>query len=181
MRLLFLSAVLATSFSACRKADQAPSVPFKMTLQVLTEQGIETTMFTAGQNQVFRLTLTNTGDQELVFDAPLFDASTFLAVEGTSPAGSANYRDFGKPYQRVFCDFVGAYVVPAHGSRVLTIGWLDTPTVATSPSFCGHATTASLPTGHYRTSFTPTLTWTCAQQSSAKSSLPTISQEFNVR
>ncbi|TGD79505.1 hypothetical protein [Hymenobacter wooponensis] len=179
-RVLLYGATLALlgSNTGCEKSD-APSSPLTCSFQLLNEQGQEATVFSQGQNIVFRFQITNSTDQDIALANPPINTQEFLEVKQLTASGGK--QSVGKPYAWVFCTFQGAVLIPAHQTLTLSIPWVEAPAFPMSAYFCGHAATTYLAKGQYRTSFTTPLTILHADQPEEVTKPQTFTKEFTVR
>ena len=172
----------ASGIVGCQKTDSTPNGPLTASFQLLNEQGQEAAVFPQGRNVVFRFQLTNTSDQDISVQNPVIDPRDFLEVFSTAEKQSAS---LGKPYSGIFCNYIGGfpYKIPAHQAMTFTIAWVDAPAYPLSFPFCGHAPTTYLPIGHYRTAFSPAVTWLYSGQApttATTTDFPTVAREFEV-
>jgi hypothetical protein len=161
--------------------NSALAGPLTCSFQLLNEQGQEATVFSQGQNLIFRFQVTNTCDQNIYIKIPMFNTQDFLEVYGT--AGKQNVS-LGKPYSGIFCNYVSGYTLVAHQAMTFTIPWVDVAAFPISFPFCTHAPTTYLPTGHYRTSFSPSVTWHFQSQEPAATTttdFQPLTREFDVK
>lgn len=170
-------AVMAGAFG-CNKA-QAPATPLTASFQLLNEQGQEATVFAQGQNLIFQFQITNPSAQNIVLHNPPIDVTHFLEVNRLTPGEGSGA--LGKPYNNIFCYFIGGISVLPHTTTTLSIPWVESPAFPTSGFFCGHAKTTYLPAGRYRTSFTTPLTIIRADQPDVVTEAQTFTREFEVK
>ena len=181
-RFPILFVAFAGGMVGCQKTDTTPTAPLTASFQLLNERGQEASVFPQGQNVVFRFQLANTSDQDIAVTNPVIDARDFLEVFRTADQQPVS---LGKPYSGIFCNYIGGYpyTVPAHQVLTFTIAWVDAPAYPIGFPFCGHAPTMYLPTGHYRTAFTPAVNWHFAGQgptAATTTGFPTAAREFEV-
>jgi hypothetical protein len=150
-----LSLALAGSITGCDKTD-APAMPLVCSFQLLNEQGQEAVVFPQGQNFIFRFQVTNMSDQDIYVDNPVIDTREFLEVFSMAEKQQVSV---GRPYSGIFCEYIGGYTIAAHKAMTFSIPWVAATAYPMSFPFCVHAPTTYLPTGRYRTAFTPTVTW----------------------
>jgi hypothetical protein len=175
---LLLFMALAGETSSCQKAAATPDGVLTTSFQLLNEQGQEATVFSHGQNLIFRFQLTNPSDQDVVLHNPPIEVTHFLEVNRLTPGEGSGAM--GKPYDNIFCYLTGGIVVQAHTTTTLSIAWVETPAFPTSLFFCGHAKTTYLPAGRYRTSFTTPLI-IIPDQPNQVTKAQTFTKEFEVK
>ncbi|MFD1875538.1 hypothetical protein [Hymenobacter bucti] len=176
----FFFVAFASGLAGCQQTDSAPKGPLTASFQLLNEQGQDATVFPQGQNVIFRFEIVNTSDQDVFVKNPVFDTRDFLEVFSTAEKQQVS---LGKPYSGIFCYYVGGYVIPAHKAITCTIPWVDATAYPLSFPFCGHAPTTYLPIGHYRTAFSPAVTWNFSGQgptAATTTNFPAVACEFEV-
>jgi hypothetical protein len=173
-----LTLALLSATSGCEKSD-APTRSLTTSFQLLNERGQEATVFSQGQNILFRFQITNHTDQDVTLANPPIITQEFLEVDRLIAGGGS--QALGKPYIGVFCTYQGAVQLPAHKTLTLSIPWVETTAFPTSAYFCGHANTTYLAAGHYRTSFTTPLTILHGDQPEEVTKPQTFTVEFNVK
>ncbi len=174
-----LALLLAGSALSCQKVAEPPATPLAYSFQVLTEQGLATTVFAPGQNIVFRFQVENRADQEMYLANPLFEAAHFLEVY---QLGSGPPQSMGTPYQDLCLSYQAYYTVAAHSTLSFAVPWVKSAQYPDVAPFCTHAATTGLPAGRYRTSFAPTLTWHFGTAAATTEPAPAAAiQEFEVK
>ena len=173
-----ISFLLLGSATGCKTPVDAPIDPLTFSFQLLNEQKQEATVFPQGQNIIFYFEARNNTDQEIALQNPIFNPEHFLELY--SGIGE-NAQSVGKPYKYIFCTYNGFYFVPAHSILVFEMPWVASLQHPVVGPFCGNATNAYLPRGHYSTSFAPTITWHFGAEPSKTIVSPALVREFDVK
>ncbi len=130
------------------------SVAFEF--QLLDENGEQATTFALEENFSFRFAILNHTEDRL-FLSEMYNMDSFFEVYKIEDSGEL--VSYGKPYNAIFCQYVGGYIIPSGGSLLIEIPWTPGQDVI-SPILCGlKYDNAPLPPGNYRTGISVTCTF----------------------
>lgn len=117
---VFLCGIIFFSGFSCEKNNQELPVEFKFRL--LDTLGNEKTIFNQGENIIFSFVIGNRTSEDLYFFHTEMNTSDFFRVHKIN--SSQGNLDLGKPYEHIFCEMIGALIIPANGILKIEIPWL---------------------------------------------------------
>lgn len=124
--------------------------------QLLNENGEQATIFAFEENLSFRFAILNNTEDGL-FLSEMYNMDSFFEVFKKEDSGEL--VSYGKPYNAIFCLYVGGYIIPAGGSLMIEIPWTPGQDII-SPILCGlKYDNTPLPAGIYRTGISATCTF----------------------
>lgn len=140
------------------------SVNFEFRL--LTEQGIPSTIFKAGDNFIFSFLIINKSNQKFMYLQGIDDRDNFFRVDAinTNPDEvDGQLIDLGKPWKTMFCEYKAGLLINARDTLALEIPWntrdLEPGDPYYSSLFCLLEDYPNLGVGKYRTGFSSTFSF----------------------
>ena len=147
--LLFATAIL---FASCEKNKNELPVEFKFVL--LDTLGNEKTVFNQGENIIFSFQVINNSSENLMLEFFLPNDDFFRVYQPNTNEGLLNY---GKPYEHLFCEYIGALQIPKNGNLKVVIPWYESIKYTNGYIGCPletyHKNTPILKVGKYYTEF----------------------------
>ena len=149
---LLIMLLLCSMVTACSDDEELKGVSVEFKL--LNESGEETTVFTEGENIIFKLAIQNDNTEKVKLPA-LFD------IAGTEifHVYSSDGKDFGKPWDSIGTDNRPFFVIDSKSSFIFTCPWLINNDLEEDPHyysnyFLKEKTREPLPKGEYYSKFT---------------------------
>jgi len=130
--------------------------PITFEFQLLDKTGKQTTKFSFEENFTFSFSIINNAEENL-FLSEMSSMEHFFEV---FKIGDSNELiSYGKPYNHIFCLYVGGYVIHSGDTFLIEIPWIPDPDLIVSV-LCGlKYDNTPLPVGNYQTSVSPTCTF----------------------
>jgi hypothetical protein len=111
---------IAIIFVSCEKDKTELPVEFKFVL--LDTLGIEKTVFNQGENVIFSFVIANKTSEDLYFHHAEMNTNDFFRLHKLNPTEVD--LDLGKPYEHIFCEYIGALLIPANGNFKIEMPWV---------------------------------------------------------
>lgn len=146
--------VVVLTLTACYSEDEDRD-SMKVSFLLMNEEGEECYDFKEGKNIIFRLQIDNNTDNVVILPS-IFD------IIGTNifHIYSINGEDLGTPWDELFGNSSGKFMIDSNGSAVVLCPWFDVPSLSIdghdnfySGCFCKTKKKASLPKGEYYSKF----------------------------
>jgi hypothetical protein len=142
--------------------------PVVFEFQLLDEDGEQATEFSYEENFSFSFSIINNTEDRLVI-TEMYSMENFFEVFKIGDSGEL--VSFGKPYNAIFCEYVGGYLINSGDTFLVEIPWIPDPDLHI-PILCGlKYDNTVLPVGNYQTSVSPT----CSFQKGGEDFLTTTS------
>jgi len=124
--------------------------------QLLDENGEQATTFALEENFSFSFSIVN-NTEDALFLSEMYNMDSFFEVFKIEDSGEL--VSYGKPYNAIFCEYIGGYIVSSGGSLLVELPWTPGQDLSI-PIFCGlkHDNTP-LPAGNYQTGISATFTF----------------------
>jgi len=146
-------ATILMFFASCEKNKTDLPVEFKFVL--LDTLGNEKTVFNQGENLIFSFQVINSGSEDLMLEN-FFPNDDFFRVYQLNTNGGT--LDYGKPYEHLFCEYIGAFQISKNDTFKIEIPWNES--VKYTDGYIGcpmetyHRNTSILNIGNFYTEFT---------------------------
>ena len=153
-KILTVILILLTLWSCEKSQNDGDQVTFEF--QLLDESGKNATEFSFGENFTFSFSITNNTDGK-IFLSEMSGMEHFFEVFKISD--SDELISYGKPYNAIFCEYIGGYKIPSSGSLLVELSWIPGQDII-SPILCNlkHDNTP-LPAGNYQTGISTIFTF----------------------
>ncbi len=154
IKVLLTVLIVIIILASCKKNEpELQQVKFKFTL--LDTLGNEKTIFNQGENIIFSFQIINESSKDLFLETFRPDNDFFKVYRlGSINEGGVSY---GRPYEHLFCEYVGGFIVPQNDRFAIIIPWYDDSKYTTGYIGCPlknfHGEVQELPIGKYYTEF----------------------------
>jgi len=136
--------------------DKIQNEPVEFEFQLLDEEGEQSTEFSYEENFTFSFSIINNTEERLTI-SEMYNMDNFFEVFKIGDSGDT--ISFGKPYDAVFCEFVGGYLIKPMDTFLIEIPWIPDPDLGI-PILCNLKDDNNpIPVGNYQTSVSPTFTF----------------------
>ena len=153
-KILTVILILLTLWSCEKSQNDGDPVTFEF--QLSDESGKNATEFSFGENFTFSFSITNNTDGK-IFLSEMSGMEHFFEVFKISD--SDELISYGKPYNAIFCEYIGGYIIPSGDTLLVEIQWIPDPDLVPF-ILCGFKyDNTPLPAGNYQTSVSPTCTF----------------------
>jgi len=124
--------------------------------QLLDENGEQATTFAFEENFSFNFSIIN-NTEDALFLSEMYNMDSFFEVFKIEDSGEL--VSYGKPYNAIFCEYIGGYKIPSSGSLLVELSWIPGQDII-SPILCNlkHDNTP-LPAGNYQTGISTIFTF----------------------
>ncbi len=158
--------ICLTLWSCNKSVNNENLVEFKF--QLYNEEGEHATTFVSGENFRFCFSIINNAEDR-IFLSEMYNMENFFEVFKISDSGEQ--VSYGKPYDAIFCEYVGGYVINSGETFLVEIPWVPDQDLHI-PILCGlKYDNTQLPVGNYQTIVSPT----CSFQKGGEDFLTTTS------
>ena len=124
--------------------------------QLLDENGEQATTFAFEENFSFNFSIIN-NTEDALFLSEMYNMDSFFEVFKIEDSGEL--VSYGKPYNAMFCEYIGGYIIPSGDTLLVEIQWIPDPDLVPF-ILCGFKyDNTPLPAGNYQTSVSPTCTF----------------------
>jgi len=117
--IFFITLFIALGLMSCKKDKTENPIEFKF--QLLDTLGNEKTVFNEGENIVFSFTIENTTDKDVYFRHGEMNLNDFFRLFKLNTIDGN--LDIGKPYESIFCEYIGALKISSHSILKIEIPW----------------------------------------------------------
>ena len=147
--------ILCLILWGCDKSrSSSDSVEFEF--QLLDENGEQATTFAFEENFSFSFSIIN-NTEDALFLSEMYNMDSFFEVFKIEDSGEL--VSYGKPYNAIFCEFIGGHIINSGDSLLVEIQWIPDLDLVTS-ILCGPKyDNTPLPAGNYQTCVSPTCTF----------------------
>lgn len=153
-KILTVLLICLTLWSCDKSKSSDNAVEFEF--QLLDENGEQVTTFAFEENFSFSFAINNNTEDKL-FLSEMYNMDSFFEVYKIDDSGEL--VSFGKPYDAIFCLYVGGYIIPSGGSLLIELPWTPGQDL-NIPIFCGlKYDNTPLPVGNYQTGISATFTF----------------------
>ncbi len=123
LKIVLFSAIALLIFTtiSCEKEDQA-ELPVDFKFCLLDTLGKEKTVFNQGENIIFSFEIINKTSQDVHIGNFFSNYDFFRVFQLNTPEGKL---DYGVPYDHLFCEFIGAFLIPKNDSFKVVIPWYN--------------------------------------------------------
>ncbi len=139
--------------TSCKEHQMDLPVEFKFTL--LDTLGNEQTVFNQGENIIFSFQVINNSSEDLYLEHFFPNDNFFSVYQSNTSEGTL---DYGRPYEHLFCDFIGALKVSSNDTFKIVIPWYKNSKYTEGYIGCPletyHSNVVMLNVGNYYTEFT---------------------------
>ncbi len=143
-----------TLMSCDKTQNDEDTVTFEF--QLLDGSSKQDTKFSYEENFSFRFSIINNTEDGIVL-TEMYNMENFFEVFKIGDAGEL--VSFGKPYNAIFCEYVGGYIIDSGDTLLVEIPWIPDQDLEI-PILCGMKyDNTNLPEGNYQTSVSPTCTF----------------------
>jgi hypothetical protein len=154
-RVFLIISFLPIALWSCEKS-QLHDDPVTFEFQLLDESGKQSTKFSFEENFTFSFSIKNNTDEDLAI-TEMYSMDNFFEV--FKIGDSDELISFGKPYDAIFCEYIGAYRIDSGDTLLVEIPWIPDQDSHTF-ILCGlKYDNTHLPVGNYQTSVSPTFTF----------------------
>lgn len=141
-----------TGFSCNKNKNE---LPVEFMFRLLDENGTIKTLFNEGENVIFSFVIVNKTKEDLFFYHSEMNTNDFFRLYKIDSLQGK--LDLGKPYDYIFCEMIGALMVPVDSVLKIEIPWLWDENQSFGYIGCPndnyHSITFPLTTGDYKTAF----------------------------
>ena len=120
---VLLVGVMLLSLMGCSNKESELTGALDVEFSLMNEKGEKTNEFSEGENIIFRMEIKNSSDDDVVLahtniaDILGHNAFRVYTIDG---------KDMGTPWDDLIDDYLGAFVLSAHQTRVAECPWMNT-------------------------------------------------------